>query len=45
MTKPIVSVIINQKNLGLPCSLNKGIAASTGQFIARMDADDISHTD
>ncbi len=34
---------INEKNLGLIKSLNKAIALSTGEYIARMDADDISH--
>lgn len=32
----------NDKNYGLAVSLNKGIANSTGEFIARMDADDFS---
>jgi len=35
-------VIINQKNTGLPKALNKGIDKSKSNFIARMDADDIS---
>ena len=30
------------QNVGLGCSLNKGFQNSTGAFIARMDADDIS---
>lgn len=34
--------IINQKNQGLTKSLNKGIFVSQGEYIARMDADDIS---
>lgn len=33
---------INEKNLGLTDSLNKGIKLAVGEFIARMDADDIS---
>lgn len=33
----------NEKNLGLVKSLNKGIIASKGQYIARMDADDFSY--
>ena len=33
---------INEKNLGLTDSLNKGIQLAAGEFIARMDADDIS---
>lgn len=38
-----IKLIINPKNLGLVKSLNKGLEFSTGKFIARMDADDISH--
>jgi glycosyltransferase involved in cell wall biosynthesis len=34
--------IKNEKNLGLIATLNKGIELSKGEFIARMDADDIS---
>jgi glycosyltransferase involved in cell wall biosynthesis len=34
--------IIEQENLGLTKSLNKGIKLSKGEYIARMDADDIS---
>jgi glycosyltransferase involved in cell wall biosynthesis len=30
------------ENLGLPRSLNKGLAMARGEYIARMDADDIS---
>ncbi|MBL8349000.1 MAG: glycosyltransferase family 2 protein [Burkholderiaceae bacterium] len=30
----------NPSNLGLPASLNRGIAASRGQFIVRVDSDD-----
>lgn len=32
----------NEKNLGLVQSLNKGLNLAKGEFIARMDADDIS---
>ncbi|MGB9847785.1 MAG: glycosyltransferase [Minisyncoccia bacterium] len=35
-------LIINEKNLGLPQSLNKAISLAEGEFIARMDADDIA---
>jgi glycosyltransferase involved in cell wall biosynthesis len=35
-------VIHRQANIGLTRSLNKGIAMASGEFIARMDADDIS---
>src|SRR5215467_3612831 len=33
--------IDNEHNLGLPKSCNRGIAAARGNFIARMDADDV----
>ena len=35
-------VLINQKNTGLEEALNNGIYIAKGDFIARMDADDIS---
>ena len=34
--------IIEQSNKGLTMSLNRGIRAARGEFIARMDADDLS---
>ena len=34
--------MVNEKNIGLAASLNKGIDKSKGDYIARMDADDIS---
>lgn len=37
-----IKIIINDKNLGLAKSLNKGIEACKSKYIARMDADDIS---
>ena len=37
-----IIVINNEKNIGLTKSLNKGLKLSCGEFIARMDADDIS---
>jgi len=36
-----IRYIINEKNLKLIDSLNKGLRAATGKYIARMDADDI----
>ncbi len=35
-------IIIDQENMGLTRSLNKGISLSRGEYIARMDADDVS---
>ena len=32
----------NNENMGLPRSLNKGLALAQGEYVARMDADDIS---
>jgi glycosyltransferase involved in cell wall biosynthesis len=37
-----IRVIKNDGHYGIPKSLNKGIALAQGEFIARMDADDIS---
>jgi glycosyltransferase involved in cell wall biosynthesis len=39
---PRIKYIKNEKNIGLVESLNKGIALARGEYIARMDADDIS---
>ncbi len=41
-TDPRINYLKNPENLGLIASLNKGIEASHGKYIARMDADDIS---
>ena len=35
-------VPVHQENMGLVATLNKGISLAKGQYIARMDADDIS---
>lgn len=35
-------IIQNEKNIGLVKSLNKALKRATGEYIARMDADDIS---
>ncbi len=37
-----ISIIRNEQNLGITKSLNKGLAVAKGEFVARMDADDIS---
>lgn len=37
-----IKVITNEENIGLTKSLNKGISVARGEYIARMDADDIS---
>lgn len=38
-----IKVLRNKKNIGLTKSLNLGLKISRGEFIARMDADDISY--
>lgn len=38
---PRIRVVINEKNLGISETLNKGIEISSCEIIARMDADDI----
>ncbi len=38
-----VRVIQNSRRLGVAKSLNQGLKLARGQYIARMDADDISH--
>lgn len=40
-----IKVINNNVNLGLAASLNKAVNLAKGEFIARMDADDISSID
>lgn len=38
-----IRLVQNQEKLGLAESLNKGIRMAQGNYIARMDADDLSH--
>lgn len=40
-----IRLSINEKNCGLTESLNRAIALAKGNFIARMDADDIAESD
>ena len=40
-----IQFYINEKNMGLTHSLNRGIDLAKGEYIARMDADDISLVD
>jgi len=40
-----IKIINNELNLGISKSLNIGILASNGDFIARMDSDDIAYSD
>ena len=42
--KEDIKIINNEKNLGLPASLNKGIISSNSKFIIRVDSDDYVST-
>lgn len=37
-----IVIVRNQKNIGFTRSLNKGLSLAQGEYVARMDADDIS---
>lgn len=39
---PRLRVVRNERNLGLVATLNRGIELARGEFIARMDADDVA---
>lgn len=39
---PRIRIVNNKKNIGLTKSLNKGLKIAKGEYIARMDADDVS---
>ena len=43
VTDSRVHVLRNDVNSGLVASLNRGLAAATGELIARQDADDLAH--
>lgn len=45
LKNPKITFIQNDHNLGIVGSLNKGLTYATGEYIARMDADDISRKD
>ena len=40
-----IKIVINDVNRGLVFSLNRALTMAEGDFIARMDADDISDSD
>lgn len=42
ITDTRLQILDNGKNMGLPYSLNRGIDASSGKYIVRMDGDDIA---
>ena len=43
--KEDIKILKNDKNLGLPASLNKGIKGSRGKYIVRVDSDDYVNRD
>ena len=45
LTDPRVTVLVNETNLGLTRSLNRALGVAQGEFIARIDADDLCHPD
>ncbi len=45
LTDERIKLVYNEKNLGLVNSLNRALNVATGEYIARMDADDISFPD
>ena len=40
---PRIRIECNERNLGLIATLNRGLGLARGEFIARMDADDLSY--
>lgn len=42
---PRIRYVKNEQNIGLAASLNRGIKLARGEFIARMDADDVARPD
>lgn len=40
---PRIVYLENEKNSGIVITLNKGLDAARGKYLARMDADDVSH--
>ena len=39
-----IVIMINEENIGLTKSLNRGLRKAKGKYVARMDADDISYS-
>ncbi len=39
---PRITILHNENNIGIPRSVNKGLRMARGEYIARMDVDDIS---
>ena len=43
--EPNITVLVNDVQIGLPASINKGIRHAKSRFIVRVDADDYVHVD
>jgi hypothetical protein len=39
---PRIRLVVNDRNLGLAASLNRGLSVAAGEYVARLDADDLS---
>lgn len=39
---PRMVIITNQENMGVPSSVNRGLEKAQGEYVARMDGDDVS---
>jgi len=39
---PRIRLVRNERNLGIPATINRALALSRGEFVAKMDADDVS---
>ncbi len=40
-----VRILVNERNVGLVATLNRGVGEAAGDYVARMDADDVCHPD
>jgi glycosyltransferase involved in cell wall biosynthesis len=43
--EPDVAVVVNDAQIGLPASINRGVRHAKSRFVVRVDADDYVHTD
>jgi glycosyltransferase involved in cell wall biosynthesis len=43
--EPDVTILVNERNRGLPASINRAIRSAKARFVVRVDADDYVHID